>query len=255
MLRLFNNNESANVEVHGTRWFVTYLVVAALFLTVTSLQGISYYDIGFYLSGYQYFNDDPFASYFLAQWYLTFRFLGFVCNVLGIDTYLGLRILRTIFLLVFQTIIYLYLRKSIKTKYIIAGMAMTTLAQYGAYSEINYNDLSIFMLVCAILLYHKGLTSNTPLDPKGRFACKEHPTLILLSGLLIGISFFMRMVNLTFTLLPFAAIIACKVYNVRVSWWRQLVYFFLGVVVGCLLVLGMFTSSLVSSLVVFLSWA
>ena len=155
MLRLFNNNESANVEVHGTRWFVTYLVVAALFLTVTSLQGISYYDIGFYLSGYQYFNDDPFASYFLAQWYLTFRFLGFVCNVLGIDTYLGLRILRTIFLLVFQTIIYLYLRKSIKTKYIIAGMAMTTLAQYGAYSEINYNDLSIFMLVCAILLYHK----------------------------------------------------------------------------------------------------
>ena len=47
MLRLFNNNESANVEEHGTRWFVTYLVVAALFLTVTSLQGISYYDIGF----------------------------------------------------------------------------------------------------------------------------------------------------------------------------------------------------------------
>lgn len=238
MLRLFNNNESANVEVHGTRWFVTYLVVAALFLTVTSLQGISYYDIGFYLSGYQYFNDDPFASYFLAQWYLTFRFLGFVCNVLGIDTYLGLRILRTIFLLVFQTIIYLYLRKSIKTKYIIAGMAMTTLAQYGAYSEINYNDLSIFMLVCAILLYHKGLTSNTPLDPKGHLAYKEHPTLIILSGLFIGISFFMRMVNLTFIFLPFAAIIACKVYNVRVSWWRQLVYFFLGVVVGCLLVLG-----------------
>ena len=90
MLRIFNNNGSVNEERHGTRWFATYLVVAAVFLTVTSLQGISYYDIGFYLSGYQHFNDDPFASYFLAQWYLTFRSLGFVCNALGIDTFLGL---------------------------------------------------------------------------------------------------------------------------------------------------------------------
>ena len=240
MLRLFNNNTSANEENQGTRWFATYLVVAAVFLTVTSLQGISYYDIGFYLSGYQYFNDDPFASYFLAQWYLTFRFLGFVCNALGIDTFLGLRILRTLFLLVFQTIIYLYLRKSIKTKYIIAGMAMTTLAQYGAYSEINYNDLSIFLLVCAILLYHKAITqAKQPNDqttnnssPKGGLVW------VFLSGFLIGISIFLRLVNLTFLALPFFAIIVCLYYKKQVSWWRQLVCFFLGIVVSSALILG-----------------
>ncbi len=240
MLRLFNNNTSANEERQGTRWFATYLVVAAVFLSVTSLQGISYYDIGFYLSGYQHFNDDPFASYFLAQWYLTFRSLGFICNALGIDTFLGLRILRTLFLLVFQTIIYLYLRKSIKTKYIIAGMAMTTLAQYGAYSEINYNDLSIFLLVCAILLYHKAITqAKQPNDqttnyssPKGGLAW------VFLSGFLIGISIFLRLVNLTFLALPFFAIIVCLYYKKQVSWWRQLVCFFLGAVVSSALILG-----------------
>jgi hypothetical protein len=240
MLRLFNNNTSANEEKQGTRWFATYLVVAAVFLTVTSLQGISYYDIGFYLSGYQYFNDDPFASYFLAQWYLTFRFLGFVCNALGIDTFLGLRILRTLFLLVFQTIIYLYLRKSIKTKYIIAGMAMTTLAQYGAYSEINYNDLSIFLLVCAILLYHKAITqAKQPNDQTTNYSSPKGGLVwVFLSGFLIGISIFLRLVNLTFLALPFFAIIVCLYYKTQVSWWRQLVCFFLGAVVSSALILG-----------------
>ena len=240
MLRLFNNNTSANEEKQGTRWFATYLVVAAVFLTVSSLQGISYYDIGFYLSGYQYFNDDPFASYFLAQWYLTFRSLGFVCNALGIDTFLGLRILRTLFLLVFQTIIYLYLRKSIKTKYIIGGMAMTTLAQYGAYSEINYNDLSIFLLVCAILLYHKAITrAKQPNDQTTNYSSPKGGLVwVFLSGFLIGISIFLRLVNLTFLALPFFAIIVCLYYKKQVSWWRQLVCFFLGIVVSSALILG-----------------
>ncbi|MEE3385962.1 MAG: hypothetical protein VZR36_12895 [Prevotella sp.] len=240
MLRLFNNNGSANEEKQGTRWFATYLVVAAVFLTVTSLQGISYYDIGFYLSGYQHFNDDPFASYFLAQWYLTFRSLGFVCNALGIDTFLGLRILRTLFLLVFQTIIYLYLRKSIKTKYIIGGMAMTTLAQYGAYSEINYNDLSIFLLVCAILLYHKAITqAKQPNDQTTNYSSPKGGLVwVFLSGFLIGISIFLRLVNLTFLALPFFAIIVCLYYKKQVSWWRHLACFFFGVVVGSALILG-----------------
>jgi hypothetical protein len=176
----------------------------------------------------------------LAQWYLTFRFLGFICNALGINTFLGLRILRTLFLLAFQTIIYLYLRKSIKTKYIIAGMAMTTLAQYGAYSEINYNDLSIFLLVCAILLYHKAITqAKQPNDQTTNYSSPKGGLVwVFLSGFLIGISIFLRLVNLTFLALPFFAIIVCLYYKKQVSWWRQLVCFFLGAVVSSALILG-----------------
>ena len=225
-----------------------YLALAALFLFFTSLQGISHYDIGFYLSGYQHFNEDPYASYFLGQWFLTFRIVGYICNTLGIDTFLGIRILRILLLLVMQTIIYLYLRKYIKTKHIITGLAMATLAQYGAYSDINYNDLSIFMLVCAILLYHKGLSSQHPTpqlhspergcgwtlsphrgDKRGAF---------LASGIIIGINIFTRLVNLSFLTLPFFAILVCLFYGIRTSWWRQLLFFFIGVSLGILIVLG-----------------
>ena len=278
MLKLFNNGKPTENNKNEARWFCIYLATSALFLFLTSLQGISFHDIGFYLSGYQHFNGDPYASYFLAQWYLTFRFLSLVCNDLGIDTFLGIRLLRIVFMILLQTIVYLYLRKFIKPKYIITGLALSMLAQYGAYSELNYNDLSIFILICALILYHKALTLNqnrstlntkrstklpkfaqpstlnaqpkypqpstklpkfaqpSTLNPQPKYT--KRSTLIVLSGILIGISFFLRLVNLTFISLPFFALFLCYYYKVKVSWWRQLVQFFLGVAIGCILILG-----------------
>ncbi|RUL60254.1 glycosyltransferase family protein [Prevotella koreensis] len=212
---------------NGRLAFAVYLAVATIFLFITSFQGISHFDIGMYISGYQHFNSDPYTTCFLGRWYLTFHLLGAICNLFGIDTLLGLRLLRIVMLLVLQTIIYLYLRKLIKTKHIIAGLAITMFAQYGAYSEINYNDLSVFMLVCAILLYHKGLHSdNRPLVS------------IILSGVVVGISFFFRLVNLSFILLPFFTIIISLFYGIKVAWLKHTVAFFLGVAVGCLIVVG-----------------
>ena len=212
---------------NGRLAFAVYLAIAAIFLFITSFQGISHFDIGMYISGYRHFNSDPYTTCFLGRWYLTFHLLGAICNLFGIDTLLGLRLLRIVMLLVLQTIIYLYLRKLIKTKHIIAGLAITMFAQYGAYSEINYNDLSVFMLVCAILLYHKGLHSdNRPLVS------------IILSGVVVGISFFFRLVNLSFILLPFFAIIISLFYGIKVAWLKHTVAFFLGVAVGCLIVVG-----------------
>ena len=234
MLKLFNNGKPTENNKNEARWFCIYLATSALFLFLTSLQGISFHDIGFYLSGYQHFNGDPYASYFLAQWYLTFRFLSLVCNDLGIDTFLGIRLLRIVFMILLQTIVYLYLRKFIKPKYIITGLALSMLAQYGAYSELNYNDLSIFILICALILYHKALTLNQNRSTLNT----KRSTLIVLSGTLIGISFFLRLVNLTFISLPFFALFLCYYYKVKVSWWRQLVQFFLGVAIGCILILG-----------------
>ena len=214
-------------DENGRLAFAVYLAITAIFLFITSFQGISHFDIGMYISGYQHFNSDPYTTCFLGRWYLTFHLLGAICNLFGIDTLLGLRLMRIVMLLVLQTIIYLYLRKLIKTKHIIAGLAITMFAQYGAYSEINYNDLSVFMLVCAILLYHKGLHSdNRPLVS------------IILSGVVVGISFFFRLVNLSFILLPLFAIIISLFYGIKVAWLKHTVAFFLGVTVGCLIVVG-----------------
>ncbi|RRD02379.1 hypothetical protein [Prevotella sp. OH937_COT-195] len=211
---------------NGLRIFSVYLAFAAVFLFITSLQGISYFDTGIYISGYRHFNDDPLTTYYLGQWYLTYHLCGTVCNFFGIDTLLSMRLLRIVLLLALQTIIYLYLRKLIKTKYIIAGLAMTVFAQYGAYSEINYNDLSIFMLVCAILLYHKGLHSD-----------RRQIAYIAMSGLVIGISFFLRLVNLSFLLLPFYAMVISKYYGIKICWQKHLMSFFTGMAAGCLLVI------------------
>ena len=129
---------------NGRLAFAVYLAVAAIFLFITSFQGISHFDIGMYISGYRHFNSDPYTTCFLGRWYLTFHLLGAICNLFGIDTLLGLRLMRIVMLLVLQTIIYLYLRKLIKTKHIIAGLAITMLAQYGAYSEIT-----TFLFLCS----------------------------------------------------------------------------------------------------------
>ncbi len=211
-----------NGEGNGLLPFAIYLAAAAIFLLAASLQGISHFDIGIYLSGYQHFNEDPYTTYYLGQWYLTYHFCSAVCNLLGIDTLFGLRMMRVAMLLAMQTIIYLYLRKMIRTKYIIAGLAMMMLAQYGAYSEINYNDLSIFMLVCAILSYHRGLHSD-----------RRQATYIALAGLLTGISFFLRLVNLTFILLPLYAMLVSKYNGIRMCWWKHLLPFLAGVAAGC----------------------
>ncbi|MDD7317584.1 MAG: hypothetical protein PUG74_02730 [Prevotellaceae bacterium] len=213
---------------NGSLSFAIYLAIAAIFLLATSFQGISHFDIGIYISGYRHFNADPYTTYYLGQWYLTYHLCSAVCNLLGIEMLLGLRILRVVLLTALQVIIYLYLRNFIKTKHIIAGLAITVLAQYGAYSEINYNDLSIFMLVCAILLYHKGLHS-----------CRRPLTAIALSGVVIGISFFLRLVNLSFVMLPFFAIVISLLYDIKVAWLKHIAAFFTGVAAGCLMVVGM----------------
>ncbi len=45
--------------------FIIYSVFATVYLGIQMFQGFSYLDIGFYMSGYQHFNDDPYVSYFL----------------------------------------------------------------------------------------------------------------------------------------------------------------------------------------------
>ena len=60
------------INLSSHKAFSIYLLFAALFLGVQMFQGLSYLDIGMYMSGYQHFTSDPYASYFLGQWILTY---------------------------------------------------------------------------------------------------------------------------------------------------------------------------------------
>lgn len=201
-------------------YFLAYLFLSMTYLALQMFQGLSFLDIGIYLSGYQYFNDEPFATQYLAQWLLSYSVSGWLCHVFSIKTFLGLRVMHLVYIAFMQSLIYCYLCKNgISSKYIIIGLGIATLGHFGSYTEINYNDYSVFLLTCAIFLYHHGLK-------------REKSVAIFLSGIVIGVAFFFRITNLTFIVLPLIAVLLSRFKIVAFSNQKQLSYFFLGTVIG-----------------------
>ena len=111
------------INLSSHKAFSIYLLFAALFLGVQMFQGLSYLDIGMYMSGYQHFTSDPYASYFLGQWILTYDVTSALCKLFSINSFLGLRLLHLVYVLITQTVVYLYLRQYISTKSIIISSA------------------------------------------------------------------------------------------------------------------------------------
>lgn len=200
--------------------FIIYSVFATVYLGIQMFQGFSYLDIGFYMSGYQHFNDDPYVSYFLGQWLLSFNLTSALCRLFSINTYLGLRILHLLFIIISQTIIYFYLKRYINRHFIISGLLLATLAHFGSYTEINYNDYSVGLLTLSIMAYHYGYANN-------------RMKAIILSGILAGVSFYFRIVNVTFIGIPFLAWLISHRYKSAIRTRNQFFGFFSGIIAAC----------------------
>ncbi len=171
-------------------------VLAALFLLGLSRRGLSYLDVGMYMSGYQYFNGDPLTTSFLGQWLMSYELTGALMKWLSVDTYYGLRVLRTALVVLIEACVYLGLRHDVPRRYLLAGLALATLSQQDSYYEINYNDYSAFLLCLALLaLYHAFTRSRRRLLGYA------------LSGLAVGVSILFRFTNLSFLLLPVGALL------------------------------------------------
>lgn len=200
--------------------FILYSVFATVYLGIQMFQGFSYLDIGFYMSGYQHFNDDPYVSYFLGQWLLSFNLTSALCRLFSINTYLGLRILHLLFIIISQTVIYFYLKRYINRHFIISGLLLATLAHFGSYTEINYNDYSVGLLTLSIMAYHYGYANN-------------RMKAIILSGILAGVSFYFRIVNVTFIGIPFLAWLISHRYKSAIRTRYQFFGFFSGIIAAC----------------------
>lgn len=200
--------------------FIIYSVFATVYLGIQMFQGFSYLDIGFYMSGYQHFNDDPYVSYFLGQWLLSFNLTSALCRLFSINTYLGLRILHLLFIIISQTVIYFYLKRYINRHFIISGLLLATLAHFGSYTEINYNDYSVGLLTLSIMAYHYGYANN-------------RMKAIILSGILAGVSFYFRIVNVTFIGIPFLAWLISHRYKSTIRTRYQFFGFFSGIIAAC----------------------
>lgn len=200
--------------------FIIYSVFATVYLGIQMFQGFSYLDIGFYMSGYQHFNDDPYVSYFLGQWLLSFNLTSALCRLFSINTYLGLRILHLLFIIISQTVIYFYLKRYINRHFIISGLLLATLAHFGSYTEINYNDYSVGLLTLSIMAYHYGYANN-------------RMKAIILSGIFAGVSFYFRIVNVTFIGIPFLAWLISHRYKSAIKTRNQFLAFFSGIIAAC----------------------
>lgn len=171
--------------------FIIYLVISTSYLGVQMLQGLSYLDIGMYMSGCEHIADDASASVFLGQWLLSFVASSGVMRLLHADGFMALRVMYLVLTAVMQTMVYAYCRRYVPVRYVIAGLALTVLSLFGAYTEINYNDYTMLLVMLAILCYHRGMASGWGY--------------MVLSGFLIGLSFYFRITNLAFIMLPLAA--------------------------------------------------
>lgn len=221
-----DNTANRSGASSGVRMFLLYLLFVALFLGVQMFQGFSWLDIGMYMSGYKHFNSDPYASCFLAQWILTYDFTGMLCRLFSIDSFMGLRVLHLIYMLVMQTVIYFSLRRYIPRKFIIGGLLVATLGHYGSYTEITYNDYSALLLTFSLLSFHKGTVDS-------------RPWLVCLSGLIAGVAVFFRIVNLTFIGIPMLSWLVSLRWNTGMTVGRRFLFFYPGMAAGIVLILLM----------------
>ena len=200
---------------------ISYFILAALFLLTKAMQGFSYLDIGMYMSGYEYFDKDPISIYYVGQWLMSFEFSGWIMKFFSLESYYGLRVMRVVLMISMEIIIYLYLRHYIPKRYIILGLAFATIAQQESYAEINYNDYSAFFLCLSLLFFHRGVVSK-----------RDSLRPFFLSGLVIGLSVFFRMTNLSFLIMPLCAMIILPLLSCRNPPLRILPIFYSGVTIG-----------------------
>ena len=206
--------------------FVVYLLFAAAFLGIQMCQGFSWLDIGMYMSGAEHFNSDPYASYFLGQWILTYDLTGMLCRLFSVDSFMGLRVMHLVYVLLTQIIVYVYLIRYISRRHVILGLLLVTLAHFGSYTEINYNDYSAFLLMLSLMAFHEG-------------AMRSRWMLVAVAGLVAGVAVFFRIVNITYAAIPLFSCLLSLRWHVAMKAWRRLLFFYIGMAAGMAAVVAM----------------
>lgn len=212
-------NVSKFLHRHPRLIFLAYLLFVAVFLGVQMFQGFSWLDIGMYMSGTEHFNSDPYASYFLGQWILTYNLTGMLCRLFAADSFMGLRVMHLVYVLLTQIIVYIYLIRYMPRRHALLGLLLVTLAHYGSYTEINYNDYSAFMLMLSLMAFHEGAKGN-------------RPWLVAMAGLAAGVAVFFRIVNITYVGIPLLSCLVSLRWRMSMRPWRRLLFFYIGMAAG-----------------------
>ena len=176
---------------------VAWTVVAAVFLGVQCLQGLTVHDSGVYLAGYRHFASEPMVNAYLGQWYLSYLLMSWLCRGLGLNSFIALRMIHVVLCMAVQVGIYCWLGKVIRRQWVLLGLILATVCFSQGYTEVNYNELSVAMLTLVAALLCHGIDRN-------RWQW------VAAAGVATALAVAMRTVNVWFVILPVAAMAAGK---------------------------------------------
>ncbi len=182
------------------RWLGTqqalwvWIAVMATTEALLCMQGLTVHDSGVYLNGYLHFAQEPMVNSYLGQWQLSYLSMGWLCSLLGIRSFLGLRMVHVALMAAVQAGIYFWATRALNAKpqWVLAGLVLAALCHVQGYSEVNYNELSALLLTGAATALTSGVR-------------RKRPWLVAVAGALIATAVAVRVVNVWFVALPVAA--------------------------------------------------
>ncbi len=171
-------------------WIAVMTVAEALLC----MQGLTAHDSGVYLSGYLHFAQEPMVNSYLGQWQLSYLGMGWLCGLLGIKSFLGLRMVHVALMAAAQVGIYFWATRTLdaKPQWVLTGLVLAALCHVQGYSEVNYNELSALLLTGATAALTSGMQ-------------RKRPWLVAVAGAIVAIAVAVRVVNVWFVALPLAA--------------------------------------------------
>ena len=196
-----------------------------LYRVLIGLQGIDHIDSGFSNTWFQNIFTHPETMTFYFNYYLT-GFLGGLWYQLAPATgMIGFRLLEALVLTVSLLFVYKTFERHIaSTPYAISAILLSFLFP-NIVTTLHYNTLSFLFLSLSVWLYSRSLRSR--------------PSLWLyLSGMALGVCFFVRIVNLALSILILVPVVDAFLMNQRKTAIKRGVAMLVGMISSCLIILG-----------------
>lgn len=171
-----------------------WIAVMAVAEALLCMQGLTVHDSGVYLSGYLHFAQEPMVNSYLGQWQLSYLGMGWLCGLLGIKSFWGLRMVHVALMAATQAGIYFWVTRTLNAKpqLVLTGLVLAALCHVQGYSEVNYNELSALLLMGATAALTGGIR-------------RKRTWLVAMAGGIVAIAVAVRVVNVWFVALPVAA--------------------------------------------------
>ena len=194
--------------------WIVWFIMSMIALASIAIIGIGA-DNYMYLYGYRTFLSYPHENMFLFQWYFTY----FICDILGIYTIVYSRIAGCIVIIAIWIISYAILKNVVNNKVLGFGLFLSTIGLYGTTVDINYNNITILFMLIGILFIVKSIRRHY---------------LITIAGLVYGVSLFLRLPNLIFSIFGLSPLLLYFYHHnyTKKNILLQLSLFYIGYIIG-----------------------